>query len=103
MPEADRYMFDYKEVAEALVKQQGLREGLWGIAIEFGLGVQNVPTGPDGKTISPAAITFITKVGLNRWKEPNNLTVDAAEVNPEVRPKRPGGRRATIRAAAKKK
>jgi hypothetical protein len=85
MAETDRYLFDYKEVAEALVKQQGLHEGLWGVSVEFGLAAQNLPTSPDGKTVLPAAIVPIQRIGLNRWKEPNNLTVDAAEVNPAPR------------------
>src|SRR5712691_7998894 len=88
MAEADRYMFDYKEVAEALVKQQGIHEGLWGVAIEFGMAAQNIPTGPDGKTVSPAAVCIVQKVGLNRWKEPNNLTVDASVINPSPAIKR---------------
>lgn len=82
MAETERIMFELRDVAEALVKTQGLHDGLWGIAVEFGLAAQNVPTGPDGKTFSPAGIAMIQKLGIQRWKEPNNLTVDASKVNP---------------------
>jgi hypothetical protein len=79
MAEATNYLFDYKEVAELLVKKQDIHEGFWGIGIEFGFGAQNIRT-PNG--FAPAAIIPVQKIGLNRFEEPNNMTVDAAEVNP---------------------
>lgn len=79
MAEADSYLFDYREVAEALVKKLDIHEGFWGVGIEFGFAVNNIKT-PNG--FAPAAILPVNKIGLNRWQEPNNLTVDAAEVNP---------------------
>ncbi len=82
MAEADRYIFDHKELAEALVQKQGIHEGLWGIAVKLGLAATNLPTGSDAKTIVPAAITFVQKIGIQRFQEANNLTVNAAEVNP---------------------
>jgi hypothetical protein len=102
MAEADRYLFDFKELATAFVKLQDLHEGLWGVCIEFGLGAANVPTGTDGKTITPAAINFVQKIGVQRFPQANNLTVDAAEVNPAPR-RRPGGRRATTAGAVARK
>ncbi|HLA12890.1 MAG TPA: hypothetical protein VJ023_20055 [Pyrinomonadaceae bacterium] len=100
MAEATTYLFDYKEVAEALIKKQDIHEGFWGIGIEFGFGAQNVKT-PKG--YAPAAIIPVQKIGLNRWDEPNNMTVDAAQVNPAPATKlrREGGRRATKRAVKK--
>ena len=44
MAEVKTYVFDYKEVAEALIKQQGIHEGLWGVYMEFGIGAANIPT-----------------------------------------------------------
>jgi hypothetical protein len=79
MAEADRYFFEFRELAEALVQRQGIREGLWGVCIEFGLAASMVPTGPD-KTVSPAAINIVQKIGIQKFPEPNNLTVDAAKV-----------------------
>jgi len=99
MPEVDRVMFDHRELAEALIVKQGIHEGLWGIAVEFGLAAANVPTGPD-KSFTPAAISLLQKVGIQRFPEPNNLTVDAAKVNPGTR-RREGGRRATSGRAKK--
>lgn len=82
MPEAKNYLFNYTELAEMMIKKVDLHEGLWGIYLEFTQGGANVPLTPDGKTIGPAAITIIKTVGIQRFDAPNNLTVDAAEVNP---------------------
>jgi hypothetical protein len=82
MPEAKNYLFSYTELAEMMIKKLDLHEGLWGIYLEFALGGANVPTSPDSKTIAPAAITLIKGVGIQRFDAPNNLALDAAEVNP---------------------
>jgi len=82
MADADRYTFTYKEIAEALVKQQGIHEGLWGIYVEFAIAAANVGATPEGNDLVPAAIVPVQKMGLQRFPEANNLTVDAAVVNP---------------------
>jgi hypothetical protein len=82
MAEATQYVFDHKEVVEALVKKQNIHEGIWGIYIEFGLAAININSGADGKTVTPSAIAGVQKIGIQRFPEPNNLTVDAAVVNP---------------------
>lgn len=82
MADVERYTFTYKEVAEALVKQQGIHEGLWGIYVEFAIAAANVGSAPESSDIVPAAIVPVQKMGLQRFPEANNLTVDAAEVNP---------------------
>jgi hypothetical protein len=82
MAEVTQYMFDLKEVTEALVKKQGIHEGIWGIAIEFGLGALNMNIGPDQKTTVPTAIAGVQKIGIRRYDEDSNVTVNAADVNP---------------------
>lgn len=82
MPEIKNYTFSYTELAEILLKKLDIRDGLWGIYVEFNLGAANVPTSPDGKAIAPAAIAAIKSIGIQRFDAPNNLTVDAAVVNP---------------------
>jgi hypothetical protein len=96
MAEVKTYLFDYKEVAEALVKKQGIHEGLWGIYMEFGIGAGNIPAGPSEKMLLPAAIVPVVKIGIQRFDTASSLTVDAAEVNPappEPAKVSPGGRR----------
>src|SRR5919197_1299408 len=85
MAEVKSYVFDYKEVAEALIKKQGIHEGLWGIYMEFGIGAANIPAGPSEQVLLPAAIVPVVKVGIQRFDKPSSLTVDAAEVNPQPR------------------
>jgi len=82
MADADKYTFAYKEIAEALVKQQGIHEGLRGIYVEFAIAAANVGSAPESNDVVPAAIVPVQKMGLQRFPEANNLTVDAAEVNP---------------------
>jgi len=81
MPETPQiYPFTYQELAEILIKHKNIHEGLWGIYVEFGIGATNIGQGPND--MLPAAIVPIVKLGLQRFPEPNNLTVDAAKVNP---------------------
>lgn len=84
MADAALFTFSYQETVEALIKQQGLHEGFWQLYIEFGLGAANISTGPspDSGAIVPAAIVPVNKIGLKRVDKENNLTVDAAKVNP---------------------
>ncbi|MDO8752829.1 MAG: hypothetical protein Q7J80_02955 [Anaerolineales bacterium] len=81
MPDAPQiYQFTHQELAEILIKHKNIHEGLWGIYVEFGLGATNFGQGPND--ILPAAIVPIIKLGLQKFTEPNNLTVDAAKINP---------------------
>ena len=98
MAEATQYMFDHQEVAELLVKKQGLHEGVWMLSLEIGQAAASVPA-PDGKSFFPAAINIVQRIGLKKHEgAPSNLTVDAAEVNP-LRPatKKVGAKKATKR------
>ena len=83
MPETKNIVFTYKEVAEALVRKADIHEGLWGLYMEFGIGGANIGSSPEGD-LQPAAIVAISKLGIQRFEKPNNLTVDASEVNPEI-------------------
>jgi len=82
MPETEKIVFTYKEIAESLVTRAGVHEGIWGVYVEFGITGANIGRSPN--ELLPAAIVPIVKVGISRCKEPTALTVDAAEVNPEV-------------------
>ncbi len=82
MPEARQIVFSYQEVAEILVKQQGIHEGLWGVYFELGITGANVNSAPGGDLV-PAAIVPLARMGLQRFdEEAPGLTVDAAVVNP---------------------
>ena len=75
-----RYTFEHKEIVEALIKRQGLHDGLWMLYIEFGLGAINA--GPSEDQLLPAAVVPVVRIGLQKGEKENSLTVDAAKVNP---------------------
>lgn len=77
---------EWQRVATALVKEQGLHEGLWRVFFKFDLRVANVNM---GEQLVPAAFLPVVAMGLMRVTELDPLTVDAAVVNPEVRIIRP--------------
>ena len=81
MAEPTQFSFSHKEVATALVKAQGLHEGIWGLLINFGIRGMNVGATEDD--LQPSAIVPVISVGLQQFPKVNNLSVDAAEVNPK--------------------
>jgi len=85
MAKPTQIVFGFREVAEMFVKRENITEGHWGIFLRFGLGAVNAP-GPDGSLL-PTALVPVTELGIQRFPEPNNLTVDAAKVNPLTKSK----------------
>ena len=81
MAEVNQYVFDFKEVVEALLRKQGIREGIWGIYVEFGLNAANV--GPTDEQLLPTALISIKKIGIQRLEKETNLTVDASKLPPQ--------------------
>jgi len=92
MPEANNIVFDYKEVAEALLGKTDIKEGLWGLYIEFGITGANVGTGP-GEDLKPTAIVPVLKIGLQKFNKPSNLTVDASKVKSKSKAKKKAKRK----------
>ena len=78
------YPFSYKEVVDALIKHQGLHEGLWSLRAEFGIGAANINKEVGSKELTPTAIVPLIGLGLQPGTEENSLTVDAAKVNPKA-------------------
>jgi len=88
MAEASLYTFDHKEVVAALIKQQDLNEGIWQLYFEFGFVGANISPGPT-MDLAPSAITTITKVGIRKVDQENNMAVDAAKINPKKKQSKP--------------
>ena len=83
----EHFFYDYKEVVENLIKAQGLHEGLWRLVFDLGLSGTNVNVLQDGKTtLTPTGMVLIQRIGIVQTSELNDLTVDAAEVNPHETP-----------------
>lgn len=87
MAEAQQYVFTYEEIAEALVKKQGIHEGLWAILVEFGIQGANASGAGPGEIV-PVAVVPVVKFGLQRVKPGAKMpgVVDAAAVNPTPKP-----------------
>ena len=87
MDEQPLLIVPFKDVVTALVRQSGLHEGKWALHVEFGLGAANL--GDPSGALRPAAIVPVVKLGLRRVEALDDLSVDAAEVNPiKAKPER---------------
>jgi hypothetical protein len=85
MAEASQIMFSFKEIAELMIKRQGIHEGIWGLFVKFGLAAANV--GPSEGEVRPTAMIPILEMGLQKFDKESNLTVDASKANPKGRKK----------------
>jgi hypothetical protein len=83
MATPSQYVFDLKEAATALIKEQGIHEGVWVLGFEFTLGAGLFGTTP--ADMRPGAFAHIVKLQLTRHAEGGPevpFAVDAAIVNP---------------------
>jgi hypothetical protein len=83
MAEPTQYNFELKESLVALIKEQGIHEGLWSLGIELTMGAGSF--GPTPAEARPGAFMQINKLQLIRQTAgtPEAATaVDAAIVNP---------------------
>ena len=80
MAESTQITFSHKEIAQMLVKHQGIHDGIWGLFVKF--GIQGLNVGEDESKIVPAALVPLLAIGLQKFDKENALSVDAAKVNP---------------------
>jgi hypothetical protein len=81
MSNAIQYQFDLSELAEMLLKKQGIKEGLWSLGAQFSLAAANA--GPDPSKVMPSMIVSLDKLRLSRTEDASApLTFDAAKLNP---------------------
>jgi hypothetical protein len=73
-------MLSHKELVTAILKQRGIHQGRWALAVQFGLAATNV--GQSADDLNPAAIVPVMSIGIRPDPAESNLSVDAAEVNP---------------------
>jgi hypothetical protein len=83
MAEPSQIIFSYKEVVEALLKKQGIHEGVWALYIKFGLAAMN--SGPSESDLHPTALVPVLEIGVQKADKETNIAVDAANVNPPAR------------------
>lgn len=83
MAEATQILYSFKELAALMVKDRGLHSGYWGIFVRFGISATNA--GMSDADLRPTALVPVVEIGLQKFEELNNLSVDAAEVNPPAK------------------
>lgn len=90
MADVTQLNFTHKETIEALIVKEGITEGCWSLAINFGLGATNA--GPTPEESHPAAVIAVTGLGLSKV-EPGTpgIYVDASRLtsNPKAAKKKP--------------
>jgi hypothetical protein len=89
MADPTQFTFSLLEATEALIKQQGLHEGKWVMAIEFNVNVALMGTGPTD--VKPGVMVLANGFQIQRATEPASppsMTVDAAVVNPRQKSKK---------------
>ena len=86
MPNTYRYVFNHKQLLEALVKEAGIHTGKWTLRVNFGCIPNNF--GPSADKISPGLAIALINVGLipAAADHPESMVIDAAIVNPTPRP-----------------
>ncbi len=74
--------FSLVEMAEMLIKHQGIHEGLYNLSLRFQIAIGAV--GPSPELRYPGAMVGVSHIGLAKTEEgkKDSNTVNAAEVNP---------------------
>ena len=88
MPEVGQIKYDLKELTALMLRDQGIRSGLWMIWTKFAHVVTNIapPEGEPGGPAGPGVIAMLTEVGIQKVDQPGPLSVDASEVWTEKQP-----------------
>jgi hypothetical protein len=89
MAEPSQIVFSFKELAEILVREQGIHDGFWGLFVRFGITAGNInmasATDPSVTALVPTALVPIVELGIQKFEELNDLSIDAAAANPPSR------------------
>ncbi len=79
MVDSEQRLFSHHDILELLIKREGIHEGIWSLIIEFKFGA--TLAGP-ADMLFPTGFMGVSKIGLQRGAELNNVSLDAAIVNP---------------------
>jgi hypothetical protein len=103
MPKVSQIKYDLKELTALMLRDQGIRSGLWMLWTKWTFGATNVapPEDQPGGAVGPGAITVLTEVGIQAVEEPGPLSVDASEVWTGKKPAARGKARARADNPAK--
>jgi hypothetical protein len=87
MPEINQYVLSRTELLELLIKQNGVHEGRWMLMAVFGFSAGYFGPSPDQSV--PGAVVALNQIGIQRAQvdTPKEMSLDAAVVNPDPKPK----------------
>jgi hypothetical protein len=92
MAQPTQIVFSHREVVEALIRKQGIHEGIWGMYVRFQLKAANF--GQTDMDVLPTAFISVLELGIQRFEKESNIAIDAAKINPSDLLSKPGsGRR----------
>ena len=80
MPEAERITYSLKELTELMLRDQGIRSGLWMIGAKFEFAAAFIAAPESGGPTGPAVVSVLAEAGIQRVAEPGPLSVDASEI-----------------------
>lgn len=72
---------NHADVVTLLIKELDIHEGIWSLALELQFGALTV--GQDEQSLYPAGLVSVKSIGLTKAVKENNISVDAARVNPK--------------------
>ena len=74
--------FHLRDVAAALIRAADIHEGLWQVQVMFGHSAVNLNLNGH---LTPSAIASVVGLQVARVEQADELTVDAAQINPSSR------------------
>lgn len=80
MADNKQFMYSHQDLAKILIKESGIHEGTWSVAIEFKMAATMV--GEDAESVLPSGVVGVSRIGIQETSSENVLAVDAAVVNP---------------------
>jgi hypothetical protein len=78
MPEASQVEYKLKELAQLMVRDQGITKGHWMILIRFAQTAGNLEL--SSSDLAPVVINRIESIGIQRVPAANQISVDASEI-----------------------
>jgi len=88
MPEVRQITYDLKHLTALMLRDKGIRSGLWMIMARFNYAFTNIapPKDEPGGVTGPALIAVVTEIGIQEVSEPGPLSVDASELSNGKKP-----------------
>lgn len=81
MPDTTPKLLQHSELVTLLIREFGVHEGIWTLAVELQFAA--LTAGTDDQSAYPTGLVSVKSIGLSPGVKVNNISVDAALVNPK--------------------